>query len=209
MSEGTPPNETNVRSAIKITDLGAPLPPEEPVVMRAEESASSRRRLVVALSAAVALLGGMALLPEVNAPADAEDQPAVVQKPDVCEAVTRANAAEADTSKSDQPTEWTGSSKYRLIAAWPQGSAFAVSYGFIYPDGSIELCGKPESLVDLGISSEVRQDELGDLPLKMSYAYKMRSSGSPEQELELVGVRLPDDSVVEEFVLPNGEVRPR
>ncbi|MFJ6001274.1 hypothetical protein [Arthrobacter sp. NPDC092385] len=208
MGESTDSSDTGLRPAVKIVDLGAVPDTEDPGDVSEQDRPTSRRRIAYVLSAAVVLLSAMALLPDGGAPDASSSSKSAGKKPDVCEVVMRANEAEANQGEPDQAAVGPDSSRYRLIATWPQGSTYAVSYGFIYSDESIQICGNPEDLANVGIPSQVRHEELGDLPAGMSYAYKIRSSGSPNQELELLGVRLPDDSVVEEVVLPNGEVRP-
>jgi hypothetical protein len=97
---------------------------------------------------------------------------------------------------------------YSLLGAWPAGSGNTVIYGGLFPDQSIERRGNPEDLAGLGITSSVRQEELGELPEGASYAYELSSAGQPNQELDLLGVRWEDGSIFDLVVLPDGSACP-
>jgi hypothetical protein len=145
---------------------------------------------------------------------EAQDVPeaveTVAEKSDICGEVARANDAELRQGQmsSDRDAGPAESEGYSLLGAWPAESDHTVIYGRLYPDQSIEICGRPEDLVALGITSSVRQEELGELPEGASYAYELSPAGSPNQELDLLGVRREDGTIFDAVMMPDGSPRP-
>ncbi len=145
---------------------------------------------------------------------EAQDVPEAVEttaeKPDICGEVARANNAELRQEElfSEHDAEPAPGKGYSLLGAWPAGSDHTVIYGQLYPDQSIEICGYPEDLESLGITSPVRQEELGELPEGASYAYELCPAGSPTQELELLGVRREDGTIFDVLMMQDGSFRP-
>lgn len=210
MGRNREPHTSDVSGRVEIFDLGAD--PDSPVGQVPPQQRAARRSAVkVSVAAAVVLLVLAAVQTfQSNDQKVAEAVETLAQKPDVCDEVARANGAEMRISEvsSDRDTGSAPGLGYSLLGAWPEGADDTVIYGRLYPDQSIEICGDPEDLAHLGITSSVRQEELGELPEGASYAYELNSAGPPNQELELLGVRQEDGTIFDVVVLPDGSVRP-
>ncbi len=210
MGKNREPHTSDTPGRIEIVDLGAdqdspagPVPPKQK---------AGRRRGAKAVGAGVAallILVGVQVSQTSNQ-AGPEAVETAVEKPDVCEEVAQANDAELrhDELSSDQDAVPAVGKGYSLLGAWPAGSDHTLIYGRLYPDQSIEICGKPEDLAGLGITSSVRQEDLGDLPEGSSYAYELSPQGPANKELEVVGVRGEDGTIFDVAVLPDGSIRP-
>ncbi len=216
MGKNREPHTSDAAGRIEIVDLGAdPDSPAAPVPSQQRTARPGGAKVVLTGAAALLILAAVQVSksggqegPEAQGGLEAVET--VVEKPDICGEVARANDAELwqgqlSSNRDAGPAPGKG---YSLLGAWPAGSDHTVTYGRLYPDQSIEICGKPEDLAGLGITSSVRQEDLGDLPEGSSYAYELSSQGPANKELEVVGVRGEDGTIFDVAVLPDGSIRP-
>jgi hypothetical protein len=174
---------------IEIVDLGAhqdteagPVPPKQTTVRRRGAKA------VVTGVAALLILVGVQVSQTSNQ-AGPEAVETAAEEPDVCEEVAQANDAELRQAKlsSDRDAVPAVGKGYSLLGAWPAGSDHTVTYGRLYPDQSIEICGQPKDLAALGITSSARQEDWGRPSRRVLLRIRTKLPGVAQSEAGTVG----------------------
>lgn len=194
---------------IQIVDLGVREAEDPDPRISKEPVRPDRRGLLLGGVLIACVFGGLTLLPSSNeAPAPEESAPAV-EAVSACSALqsveqreaSRAAGQESPQSRDELPPGY-------IISGVTTAPDSTTLLGMVHPDGLFEVC--EEAARDAPFTIDyLAEDELGELPDGMTYAYDW-SSGVTDKgvTLDLEGVRLADGTVVDSLALPNGQTVP-
>lgn len=197
---------THQGGRIQILDLGADAREVLPAHPDSHPAPSKRRRILVGGLVLVGLFCGLSLLPSTDDTPPPEKISPPIEALSACQAVEQAEAVEP-AGEGDGASARELPSGYSLFGVMTSRDTTEL-VGLLHPDGSVEICEESarHAPFDVRFAS---QDDLGELPEGMTYAYE-QSGGLSDHTLamRLKGVRLSDGTVVESLILSDGRTIP-
>lgn len=197
------------RSCVQVVGLGVQETGNPDLRGADERVRLSRRNLLVGGTLIACVFAGLTLLPSMN------DGPPPERIEPTMEAVSACSALQGVDQRKSSIAAREGSPPRRdelppghIITGVMTAGNSTTFLGVVHPDGSFEVCEEAARNAQFTVNY-LAAAELGELPDGMTYAYDW-SGGFTNNTvtLNLEGVRLTDETVVESLKLPDGRTVP-